>query len=235
MNPNRRLFVSAISSAIAAPGIAMAQQSSTKPVRPEPKRGPRQDLDLVAAFVGAGHRDANLARVKEYLDQDPKLVFATHDWGGGDWETALGGASHTGSREMARYLLSRGARIDAFCAAMLAQREVLSALVAANPSVATARGPHGYTLLYHVAIGGDVSMAEILKPHLTEQPRAYTQALSAAVRDGHVGMTRWLFENGEVDPNLEDAMGNRPLKVAIEKGFDEVAKELRKRGAREAE
>ena len=206
-----------------------------RPIKPEPDRGARQDLDLVKAFVVAGHSDQKIAEVKEMVDHDPKLVYASHDWGGGDWETALGGASHTGSREMARYLLSRGARIDVYCAAMLAQREVLAALLGANPTVATARGPHGYTVLYHVAIGGDVAMAELLKPHLAAQPRAYTQALSAAVRDGHLAMTRWLFANGEVDANVPDALGRHPLVLAMDKGFRDVAEELRKHGAREVD
>jgi hypothetical protein len=234
---NRRGIMSLgiAASAAAAIPYSSAQQSDAKPIRPEPTRGPRQDLDLVRSFVGAGHKDANIAQVKEMLDRDPKLVFAAHDWGEGDWETALGGASHTGSREMARYLLSRGARIDSFCAAMLAERDVLTALVAANPSVVTSRGPHGYTLLYHVAIGGDVVMADLLKPHLGTQPRSYTQALSAAVRDGHLAMTKWLFEHGDVDPNVEDALGRRPLSTAMAKGFQNVADELRKHGARESD
>src|SRR5258707_10904983 len=50
-------------------------------------------------------------------------------------ETALGGAAHTGSREMAQYLLSQGARIDSFCAAMLGEHQVIASLVASNPSV----------------------------------------------------------------------------------------------------
>jgi ankyrin repeat protein len=169
--------------------------------------------------------------VKDYLSQQPRLIYAAWDWGGGDWETALGGASHTGSRQMARYLLSQGARIDCYCAAMLGEREVVAALVAANPSVADAKGPHGYTLLYHTAISGDVAMAELLKPHLAPGAKSYNHALSAAVRDGHLPMTRWLFENGDVDRNVEDALGRRPLATAVEKGFEEVADELRKHGA----
>jgi hypothetical protein len=221
---NRRKFASA-----GLTGLSFAQ---TAPIRPEPKRGPRQDPELVKTFVIAAHSDANLDRVKEMVARDPKLVLASHDWGDGDWETALGGASHIGSRKMAQYLLSQGARIDSFCAAMLAQRDALTALVAANPSVATTKGPHGYTLLYHAAIGGDVAIAELVKPHLGQKAQDYNQALSAAVRDGHLAMTRWLFENGEVDPNLADALGRRPLTTAIQKGFAEVAEELRKRGGR---
>lgn len=237
-NINRRGFVSvglsglSFASVLGQPAYAQSDRSSA-PIRPEPKRGPRQDPDLVKSFVVAAHNDSNLDRIKELLAGDPKLVLASHDWGDGDWETGLGGASHIGSRKMAQYLLSQGARIDSFCAAMLAQREVVAALIAANPSVATAKGPHGYTLLYHAAIGGDVAIAELIKPHLAPHPAAYTQALSAAVRDGHLEMTRWLFENGQVDPNLPDALGKRPLATATAKGFREVAEELRKRGGEE--
>jgi hypothetical protein len=242
MNVNRRKCITiGLACSVSASSLVPAQQADprveapVKPLRPEPSKGPRQDPDLVKAFVVAGHSDKNLARVKEHLAQDPKLVFATWDWGGGDWETALGGASHTGSREMARYLLSQGARIDSFCAAMLGQRQVVAALVAAVPSVVAAKGPHGFTLLYHAAISGDVAMAELLKPHLTAEPRVFTQALSAAVRDGHLEMTKWLFQNGDVNPNVEDALGKRPLTTALEKGFPDVAEELRKHGARESE
>jgi hypothetical protein len=194
------------------------------------KRG-RQDLDSVFAFVRAGHSD--LARVKEMVEQDPKLVFAAWDWGGGDWETALGGASHTGHREIANYLLSQDARIDSFCAAMLGEGEAMAALLAANPTVANAKGPHGFTLLYHAAISGDVKIAKALKPHLAADAPDYNQALSAAARDGQLAMTTWLLKNGVTNPNVPDSFQKTPLKIAIEKGFGDVAEELRRNGGRE--
>ncbi len=240
MNTTRRSSIqTGLAFSLSAVGLAAQQvdrktEPATKPIRPEPQRGAPQDLGLVKAFVGAGHGDKNLERAKELLAQDPKLIYAVLDWGGGDWETALGGASHTGSREMARYLLSKGARIDSFCAAMLGQRQVVDALVSANPLTVTAKGPHGYSLLYHVAISGDVAMAEVLKPLLPSKRGLYSQALAAAVRDGHLAMTKWLFEKGDADPNMEDALGRRPLALAIEKGFADVAEELRKHGARES-
>jgi Ankyrin repeats (many copies) len=236
---NRRSFIAgglvatvAVSTGLLGQDAASQPKPPEKPVRPEPERGPRQDPELVFAFVRAGHND--LEKVKAMLAQDPKLVRAAWDWGGGDWETALGGASHIGSREVARYLLAQGARIDAFCAAMLGEREVVAALVAANPSVVTTKGPHGYTLLYHVAISGDVAMAESLKPHLPRDAGDYNQSLSAAVRDGHLAMTKWLFDNGVIDPNIPDALGRLPLTTALAKGFKDVAEELRRHGAREA-
>lgn len=220
--------------AAAATRIAAQQNpAAPAPIRPEPKRGPRQDLDLVASFVGLAHKDQNLDRVAEMVSLDPRLVYATWDWGGGDWETGLGGASHVGSRRMARFLLEKGARIDAYCAAMLGERDVIAALIAADPAVAKARGPHGYCLLYHAAISGDTKMAELLNPHIATRARDFNQSLSAAVRDGHLPMTAWLLDNGVTDPNLEDALGKRPLTTALEKRFSEVAELLRKHGAQE--
>ena len=220
-----------------SPKSSAAPASNTaEPPKPvsEPVRGARQDLDLVWEFVRAGHN--NLPRVKELLALDPKLIYGAWDWGkldDGEWETALGGASHTGNREIARYLLSQGARIDCFCAAMLGERDVLLAHLAANPVTATARGPHGYTLLYHTAISGDLIIADALKALLPRGAKDYNQALSAAARDGHLPMIKWLFENGATNPNAPDGFGKTPLTVALAKGFSDVAEELRRHGGRE--
>jgi hypothetical protein len=239
MNLNRRQFIvvgTAASAALVLPRT-LAQEIAPPPpaytpTAAEPARPARQDLELVKQFVVAGH--SNLARVKELLAQDPKLVLAAWDWGKGDWETALGGAAHLGNRELARYLLAQGARIDSFAAAMLGEGEVMLALLAANPSIATTKGPHGFTLLYHVAIGGDVTVAQAMKPLLSEAAKDYNQALTAAARDGHLPMTKWLLENGVTDPNVPDGLGKTALFIAIKKGFRDVADELRRHGGRDA-
>ena len=239
---NRRHFIAKTLTSAAALGVgtlvADAQTSSVQtnsPYIPAPgevarKRGP-QDLTLVYAFVGAGH--GNLGKVKELIAQDPHLVYAARDWGGGDWETALGGASHTGHRDIAQYLLSQGARMDSFCAAMLGERDVILALLKANPSIATTKGPHGYTLLYHVAIGGDIEIAEALKPLLPPNAKDYNQALSAAARDGRLEMTKWLLANGVTDPDVPDGFNKTALMFAVEKKFPEIEAELRSHGAHE--
>jgi len=66
--------------------------------------------ELVQEFVGNAH--GNKERVQELLEQEPALLQAAWDWGGGDWETALGAAAHMGRQDIARYLLAQGARID---------------------------------------------------------------------------------------------------------------------------
>lgn len=117
-----------------------------------PDRGPRLDSAMVKEFVTVGH--GNIEGVKRMLAQEPKLINAAWDWGGGDWETALGGAAHMGNREIAQLLLSRGARIDLFAAAMLGQLEFVKAAIAAFPDNRNTAGPHGLTLLHHARAGG---------------------------------------------------------------------------------
>jgi hypothetical protein len=55
---------------------------------------------------------SDLAMVEKLLDREPGLINATMDWGGGDWESGLGGAAHMGRRDIVEFLLGRGARID---------------------------------------------------------------------------------------------------------------------------
>jgi hypothetical protein len=73
-------------------------------------RPPALDSEMVESFVAKAHGDFDGARA--LLEDEPALVNATWDWGGGDWETALGGAAHMGRRDIALYLLDHGARID---------------------------------------------------------------------------------------------------------------------------
>jgi ankyrin repeat protein len=194
------------------------------------------DPDLINQFVAAGHGD--LAKVKQMLaDETPAqkrlggLVLAERELILGDFETALGGAAHMGLPDIALYLLSQGARIDAFSAAMLGYREVVAALLKASPQTATTKGPHAYTLLYHAAISGNTDIAADIKPHLPGGAVDFNQALASAARAGHVDMTRWLLDNGVTDVNFKDGIGNTALKYATQGNFPEVAAELRKHGA----
>lgn len=118
---------------------------------------PAQDPEIVRETVGASHRD--LERVRELVSPRPTLANATWDWGFGDWETALGAASHTGQREIAEVLLAHGARPTLFSATMLGQLDVVRAFVEASPGIQKTAGPHGLTLLHHARQGGDEAKA----------------------------------------------------------------------------
>ncbi len=111
------------------------------------------DSKLVEEFVGVCH--GNFARVKELLMLEPALVNAAWDWGGGDFETALGAASHMGNKAIANFLLEHGARIDLFAAAMLGKLEIVKAALSLFPDAVDISGPHGIPLIDHAEAGGE--------------------------------------------------------------------------------
>jgi hypothetical protein len=117
------------------------------------EKPPPIDPELVAEFVLKAHGD--LGVVKQLLDSEPAIVNAAWDWGGGDWETALGAAAHVGRRDIAEHLLEHGARMDVFAAAMLGETEIVRAMLEAQPTLRDARGPHGIPLLAHAEAGGE--------------------------------------------------------------------------------
>jgi hypothetical protein len=110
------------------------------------------DPEKVQAFVANAHGDLEV--VRELLDEEPALVNAAWDWGGGDWETALGAASHMGRRQIALLLLEHGARLDLFAAAMLGYFDIVSAVLSDFPEMHDALGPHGIPLVEHARAGG---------------------------------------------------------------------------------
>lgn len=143
-----RLFAETPASS-ASPGAA--------PVVPD--RGPPIESGLVKQFVIAGH--GNLDKVKEMLATQPALINATWDWGGGDFETALGGASHMGRPDIARFLLENNARMDLFAAAMLGRLDIIKAAAAAFPNILRVPGPHKIPLIAHAEKGGADAVAVV--------------------------------------------------------------------------
>ncbi|HZY79510.1 MAG TPA: hypothetical protein VFE50_08310 [Cyclobacteriaceae bacterium] len=139
----RRIFLSSLIGI--SGGYAFAQ---TKQEKPPPIAG-----DLVKEFVIAGH--GNLQKVKEMLEQQPNLLNASWDWGNGDYETAIEGAGHVGNREVAEYLLGRGARLNMFAAAMLGKIDIVRSTLTVFPDLKTSKGPHGLMLIHHATKGGE--------------------------------------------------------------------------------
>jgi hypothetical protein len=134
-----------------------------------PEHHPQFDRVRVKRFVIAGH--GNLPAVKAMLTEEPNLINGAIDWGNGDFETALGGASHMGRRDIAEYLLEHNARMDIFAATMLGRLDIVTAAVAAFPNIVHVPGPHGIPLIVHAEKGGPAAKAvlEFLQP-LAAQP-----------------------------------------------------------------
>jgi hypothetical protein len=115
-------------------------------------KNPQLNRLLVQDFVIYAHSD--LAMVKNLLEKHPALINAAMDWGAGDWETGLGGASHMGRRDLVEFLLEKGARMDLFCAAMMGQLEAVRSFLTLQPKLMDAKGPHGFSLHFHAQVGG---------------------------------------------------------------------------------
>src|SRR5689334_23218476 len=122
---SRRSFL-ALSSIFVAPRLAGAAAV----VRAD---FPAHEPELVQEMVVVSH--GNLARVKELVGRQPALAKAAHDWGFGDWESAIDAASHIGNRDVAEFLLANGARPTIFSAAMLGQLDAVKAFVSAMPGI----------------------------------------------------------------------------------------------------
>lgn len=121
------------------------------------QRPPALSGDLVKEFVVAAHGD--LDKTRTLLEANPQLLNATWDWGGGDFESAIGGAGHMGRKDIAEYLLGQGARMDLFVATMLGKLEVVKATLTAYPNLKNSLGPHKIPLLVHAEKGGDDAKA----------------------------------------------------------------------------
>lgn len=168
---SRRTFATALaSSVILGQDVSAAPEPEVAP-RPHPKRTeapferdypppaftpswrrPQINHLMVQDFVIFAHTDIKM--VEKLLNREPGLINAFIDWGGGDWESALGAASHMGNREMASFLLERGARMDIFCAVMMGQLEAVKAFLTLQPKLIDAKGPHGFSLHFHAQLAG---------------------------------------------------------------------------------
>ena len=124
---------------------------------PEPEfhpswKKPQLNRTMVEDFVIYAHSDLDMT--KKLLDREPLLINGFMDWGAGDWESGLGGASHMGRHDIVSMLLERGARIDIFCATMMGQLDAVKSFLTLQPKLIDSRGPHGFSLHFHAQLAG---------------------------------------------------------------------------------
>ncbi|HPF12537.1 MAG TPA: hypothetical protein PKW08_13290 [Flavobacteriaceae bacterium] len=116
-----------------------------------PEHFPNIPPEIIAEVVGKSHFD--LDRVKELVDKRPELSRSVWEWRFGDFESAIGAASHVGRRDIALYLMSKGARPTVFTFAMLGHFQVIKAMVESSEGIQEVTGPHGISLLDHAHAG----------------------------------------------------------------------------------
>lgn len=153
-SPRRRFIKSSAFGliGITAFGNSFAQDTVAPPtvmINGEPLfyRYPSMNDTMVSSVVGASH--GNFDKVKELVGRRPELAGAAWDWGFGDWETALGAASHVGRRDIAEFLMSNGARPDIFTFTMMGMLRSVQEMIETVPGIQSHNGPHGITLLQH--------------------------------------------------------------------------------------
>lgn len=157
MKPNvitRKKFIqSTVLGGLALPFALKAHQTQ-QPERPAPIK-----LEIVKEFVSVSH--GNFARVKEMLENETQLLHVSNDWGGGDYESGIEAAGHVGNKEIASYLLGKGARYNIYLACMLGHLDVVKSVLTFNAGLLNSKGPHGFTMLHHANKGGDGSKAVV--------------------------------------------------------------------------
>ncbi len=153
---NRKTFITSSLGAVALATTSSAFASPQIQNEPAPL-----EMKLVKDFVVAGHK--NLSLVKEMLQEHPNLIYSRYDWGNGDFEEAIEGAGHLGNREIANFLISKGARVNLFTLTMLGKTELVKPILESYPSLIFSKGPHGFTLLHHAQVGGAQDLIDYLK------------------------------------------------------------------------
>ncbi len=180
----------------------------------------------IRTFVLSGHGD--FETVKSMLAEDPDLLNSQHQWGENDYETALTAAAHVGNKPIAEYLLSQGAPMDICVAAMLGRKDTVAKFLRDDPALANAKGAHQIPLLFHIALGGDTEIADIVKAAGGGEGANYS--LIASAMTGNLAMTQWLLDNGVMDVNHRNFQDKTPFTLAEEGGHSQVAELLRKHG-----
>ncbi len=157
----------------------------------------KRHLDIFeAAAVG------NRAEVERVINKDKNRLSEYS----ADGYTALGYACWFGHLEIVRFLVSKGAQVNA---------------PAKNNSKVTP---------FHSAVAGKhVEVVEILMKHGADVNLKHQNdltALHAAAANGHAQMVKMLVDNG-ANKSAKDSGGKTPADYAKEKGFQEIENYLR--------
>ena len=164
-------------------------------------RYPAIDDSLVSEMVGAAH--GRFDKVKELVKKRRELAKAVWDWGFGDYESALGAASHMGRKDIAEFLIENGAKPNIFTFAMLGELDTVKSMIKAIPGIQKTHGPHGLTLLEHAKIrqrvatktGEDQTKANDMVAYLESLGDAHLPSKSLPVSEKeqeiYLGEYRW--------------------------------------------
>ena len=225
MRIGRRAFAAMI------PATAILQAQT-----PAPETAAQLSADLVKDWIVKAHQ-RKIDVMKSLLEREPALLQSSWDWGAGDFESAIQAAAHTGSREMALFLIDRGTRFDLFAAAMLGQLTAFKAAVETHPATLEVRGAHGIPLLSH-AILGEGSARGVLDylvargVDVNARSKNGSTPLMAAVQTGQSEVVHLLLSKG-ADAKAKAANGGTALSISLKRGDTSISQALKDAGASE--
>lgn len=173
-NINRSSFLKSLGIGVTGLLLPTSLRAETMPDQDKP---PQIKQEIVKEFVGVAH--SKLDRVKEMLENDPLLLHVSYDWGGGDFESPIEAAGHVGNKDIASYLLSKGARYNIYLASMLGHIDVVKSVLGTNPGLLNSKGPHGYTILHHAQKGGSTDVIAFLESLGAKETRIDFYAIPA--------------------------------------------------------
>lgn len=149
---------------------------------------------------------------------------------GPDGETPLQAASHMGRKDIAAFLLSKGARLDPYGAALLGMRAELAGFLQEDPELLQRPGVHkAFPVLFMALTGGHVELSRWLIEQGAPLPER-SPLIHAAAGSGRPELVTMLLEKGAT-ANIGGFKGLTPLHVAARSGHLEVAKLLLDAGA----
>lgn len=119
------------------------------------------DTEVINKFVSAAHK--SLDDTRKIIEAKPLLLNCASQIAKGDFETAMGGASHMGRRDIVDLLISKGARMDIFSYAFLGYDDFIRKQITEHPNLLNSPGPHGFTLLHHAEAGERIELADWLR------------------------------------------------------------------------
>lgn len=119
------------------------------------------DVEAINEFVSAAHK--SLDDTRKIIEAKPLLLNCASQIAKGDFETAMGGASHMGRRDIVDLLIAKGARMDIFSYAFLGYDDFIRKQITDYPNLLNASGPHGFTLLHHAEVGEHKELAAWLR------------------------------------------------------------------------
>ena len=185
------------------------------------------DRDLADA-IGAG----DVMRVRELVIADPGLLAGRDERG----LSPVLAAKYVGANDIAEALVFAGAPLDVFDAAATGSTARLNELLAADPSLASARSADGFTALHYAAYFANGSTVAALldagaDPASVAANATRVQPLHSAAASRNLEGARLLLAAG-VDPNAEQQDGFLPLDAALQNRDEALQELLREHGAR---